>query len=565
MTWYANLKILTKILTVLGLMGVLTIASALYAGHQMHVVDDADTYVIEHPDRASIALARANRYLMGYYAGIYRLATEVTDEGNKEAMRDIEGGRDGFMERMSDAVKADPVVKPKVDEIIKKFQSCMDGDCGTAIKLGLSTDAAENAKAAAFMREKCAPELKGVLGSVKELVDETVVRAQKMSDDATAMIEGLVTMTIIVIVIGLLLVAALAVYLTRNFVTKPISKIEGGLDQLAQGNLSVDVVGAERNDEIGSMARTFVKLREGLTRARQLEAEQRSDAEVKARRGEKVAALVKSFEGMIKGVVSNLASSATELQSNAASMSSASQQTQQQSTVVSTAAQEASANVQAVAGATEEMTASSREIGQQVTKASQMAGAAVEEANQTSTVVDGLARAAQKIGDVVSLIQQIAGQTNLLALNATIEAARAGDAGKGFAVVASEVKSLANQTAKATEEISAQISGIQSATGSTVDAIKGIGTSISNISHVASAVAAAVQEQVAATGEISSNVQQAAQGTDEISRNITGVAQAASQTGEAANMVLTAANQLSKEAETLRGEVDKFLAALNAA
>jgi len=194
-----------------------------------------------------------------------------------------------------------------------------------------------------------------------------------------------------------------------------------------------------------------------------------------------------------------------------------------------------------------------------------MAGDAVREAEKTSEVVDGLAKDAEKIGSVVELIQQIAGQTNLLALNATIEAARAGDAGKGFAVVASEVKSLASQTAKATEEIAGQISGIQQATGSTVTAIKGIGFSIGNISQVATAVASAVQEQVAATGEISSNVQQAAKGTEEISRNITGVAEAANQTGVAAESVLIVSQDLAKQAENLRAEVDKFLAALNAA
>ena len=221
--------------------------------------------------------------------------------------------------------------------------------------------------------------------------------------------------------------------------------------------------------------------------------------------------------------------------------------------------------MQAVASATEELTASSREIGQQMERSSQIAAQAVEEATRTNTSVDGLALAAQKIGDVIQLIQQIAGQTNLLALNATIEAARAGEAGKGFAVVASEVKSLASQTAKATEEIATQVSGIQSATGETVTAIKNISATISQINQISTTIAAAVQEQTAATGEISKNVQQAAQGTVEISRSINKVTETTDKTGQASTQVLDVSTQLAGLADKLRAEVNQFLTTLRAA
>jgi len=261
----------------------------------------------------------------------------------------------------------------------------------------------------------------------------------------------------------------------------------------------------------------------------------------------------------VSEVVGIVSSSSEELQSTAQSMAATAEETSRQSQSVAAAAEEATTNVQTVAAAAEEMAKSIEEIGRQVTQSSTIAGRAVDEANRTNTSVEGLAEAAQKIGEVVELISDIASQTNLLALNATIEAARAGDAGKGFAVVASEVKSLANQTAKATEEIAAQIAGMQEATKGTVDAIKGISNTIGEISEIASAIASAVEEQSAATQEISRNVQEAATGTQDVSANITSVNDAATETGKSAGDVLTAAQELSKQGDRLREEIEKFI------
>ncbi|MGC2854006.1 protoglobin domain-containing protein [Novispirillum sp. DQ9] len=265
------------------------------------------------------------------------------------------------------------------------------------------------------------------------------------------------------------------------------------------------------------------------------------------------------FENEVHGMVEIVAAAATELQSTSQSMAETAEATSRQASLVATAAEEASQNVQTVASAAEELHASISEISRQVSESTRISGEAVREAERTNQLVTGLAAAADKIGAVVRLINDIASQTNLLALNATIEAARAGDAGKGFAVVANEVKNLANQTARATEEISTQIGEVQNATKSAVGAIQGIGSTISQINEIASAIAAAVEEQGAATREIARNVQEASAGTTEVTSNIHNVTEASSETGHAAKEVLTASKELSSQSERLKSKVDVFL------
>ena len=280
---------------------------------------------------------------------------------------------------------------------------------------------------------------------------------------------------------------------------------------------------------------------------------------------DKIAAAIGDFDGRMNIALKTIGGSAANLQSAANALASNAEQSTQQSSAVAAASEEASANVQAVASATEQLTSSVREIGRQVTESTRMTGMAVDQAGQSSAGMQGLAAAAQRIGAVVELINTIAGQTNLLALNATIEAARAGDAGRGFAVVASEVKALAEQTAKATDEISQQILAIQTATRQSVGSIEEIGTTIGSVNEIATAIAAAVEQQGMATAEIARNIQEAARGTQDVSSNIGGVSQAASETGLTATQLLSSANELSQQSEMLRSSVEGFFATIRAA
>jgi methyl-accepting chemotaxis protein len=347
---------------------------------------------------------------------------------------------------------------------------------------------------------------------------------------------------------------------------RPLRHLAETVRRLASGDITAEVAGAARRDEIGAIASAVLVFKESLVNAKVLAAEQEQH---KARAVTEQKAVMNrtadAFEAKVGSLVSMLSSDATKMQATAQSMSATAMQTNQQATTVAAAAEEASSGVQTVAAAAEELTASIHEISRQVAQSAKITGKAVEDARRTDTIVRALADGAQKIGDVVRLITGIAAQTNLLALNATIEAARAGDAGKGFAVVASEVKSLAGQTANATEEIGAQIRQIQDATGEAVQAIKAISVTIDEVNVIASNIAAAVEEQGATTAEIARNVQQTAASTQEVTATIAGVSQAANDTRAAAGEVLGAASGLSQQAEQLTNEVNNFVTGVRAA
>ncbi len=365
---------------------------------------------------------------------------------------------------------------------------------------------------------------------------------------------------------AILLVTMLVAWLINRDITGSIVSLRRTMERLAKGELKAEIDGTSRRDEMGDMARTVGVFKDNMLETERLRGEQ-EELKRKAESDRKafLKTMADDFERGVGEALDKLATSATHLRATSQSMSATADETNRQATTVSAAAGHASANVQTVAAATEELSSSVGEIGRQVTQSTKIAGQGVEEASRTNQTVGGLSAAAQKIGDVVKLISDIASQTNLLALNATIEAARAGEAGKGFAVVASEVKSLANQTAKATEEIASQVASMQGATDGAVQAIQKITETITAINDVSTSIASAVEEQAAATQEIARNVQEAARGTGQVSTIITDVSQAASETGTAAGQVLTSADELGKQAETLRGNVNDFLAKIRAA
>ena len=357
---------------------------------------------------------------------------------------------------------------------------------------------------------------------------------------------------------------AVSYYLVRD-VSSGIASIVIPMQALGKGDLSAEVSHQGEKTEIGAMADTLQVFKQALIAKKAADEAAAADAEAKIERGRRVDGITRNFESVIGEIVQTVSSASTQLEASAGTLSATAERSQTLTSTVASASGEASANVQSVASATEELSSSVTEIGRQVQESARMATDAVGQARVTNDRVSQLSKAAGRIGDVVELINTIAGQTNLLALNATIEAARAGDAGRGFAVVASEVKALAEQTAKATGEISQQITGIQGATQESVNAIKEISGTIERLAEISSAIAAAVEEQGAATQEISRNVQQAARGTQQVSSNISDVQRGASETGAASSQVLSAAQSLSGDSHRLRLEVGRFLDSVRAA
>jgi len=454
---------------------------------------------------------------------------------------------------------------PEQRQLIETVRTAVKSRREASAKVFELTSAGKVDEAFAYSRNVAAKHRQTAIEAVGKLIAINTDAMRAARDQSVATADYTRLLLVIGAIVGLLLAFAILGWIAYGQIARPLWRMTLEMKKLAGGDLDISIVGASRTDEIGGLAKSLAIFKDNAVTARRLEAEQREEHARKETRQRAIEGYIATFDIQVSEALHALSAASAEMHATAGSMTATAEETSRQATAVANASTVASSNVQTVAVATEELHASISEISRQVAQASETANLAVAETDRTNTTVLGLAAAAQKIGEVVALIQNIASQTNLLALNATIEAARAGESGRGFAVVATEVKALATQTAKATEDISAQIAAIQHESGNAVTAIKTIGATIAQMNEIATAIAAAVGQQSAATRDIAQNIQQVSKGTNEVSSNVGSVNAAANETGTAATEVLSAADDLSHQSEKLRADVNTFLDRIRAA
>ncbi|MFZ5739348.1 MAG: methyl-accepting chemotaxis protein [Pseudomonadota bacterium] len=558
----SNVKLLYKILACFVLLSVVVGLGVWYAASRMSEIQRTYASMLEQDVQGMKAELRANQRVYNFGRLSWRMIAEQDAAEMQKTSRELAANHKEFTDYMASGISHVPALAPDFQRALQIFERIMSQKFPIVEKAAMAGDDLNAVRAAKDM----ATDNNALRAEMIEITGKIEKRISDRSQAAADKVVSTIWLTVTLIGGGFLATLVIAFAIVQFGISRPIGRLVGDLQAMARGE-SVDVSGTDRADEIGQTANAVNGIRLMLDEKARREAEEAAeqDRKLATQRKQEMAKLAQDFEAAVGEVIQTVSSASTELEASATTLTATAERAKEVTTSVAAASEQASANVQSVASASEEMASSVNEISRQVQESARIASEAVTQAQKTNERVGELSQAATRIGDVVELINTIAGQTNLLALNATIEAARAGEAGRGFAVVASEVKALAEQTAKATGEISAQIGGIQSATDQSVSAIREIGSTIAKMSEIASTIASAVEEQGAATQEISRNVQQAAQGTQQVSASVVDVQRGATETGSASAQVLSAAQSLAKDSDRLKNEVRRFLQTVRAA
>jgi methyl-accepting chemotaxis protein len=541
-------------------------AYALQALHSNQAAVDA---LVSGPVRQSELINELDTVAWTAHARLYRLAAIAANETDEKKVKALAKEASAASGKILEALKAVEGAQgePKGESKSNGFEKLKLAVTGYLKQSKNAIEMADGDAGSALMFIKGAERS---FAEIEKLTDEWTASSSESKDREIAR-AGLKLdqqkLTLMAVLLAVAFAGIVVSFLIGRNISRPVVAMSKAMRELAVGNFDVQLPGLDRRDEVGQMAHAIEDFKvQAIAKAERETAErEQKNRELAATRRTELYNLAESFEAAVGNIIENVSAASNELENSAVILTRSSAATQQLSTVVAAASEETSANVQSVASATEEMASSINEIGRQVADSNRIATEAVDQAGKTDGRIAELSLAAGRIGDVTKLITTIAEQTNLLALNATIEAARAGDAGRGFAVVAQEVKALASQTAKATSEISAQIAAMQAATQDSVIAIKEIYGTIGRVSEIAAAIAAAIEEQGAATQEIARNVQQAALGSTQVATSIADVNRGAGDTGSASSQVLSSAQLLSNENKRLKAEVVKFLATVRAA